>query len=410
MNQTKKYNEARLPNGLRIIHETSDSDVVYCGYVVCAGTRHEEEKDTGMAHFLEHMSFKGTSHRKSYHISNGLERVGGDLNAYTNKQETVYYATVLRDDFLRAVDILSDMIFHSTYPQIEINKEVEVICDEIDSYRDSPADLIFDEFEAMVFKGHPLGRDILGSAERLRTYRTADAQRFASKYYVPSNCVFFVLGNLDFKKIVKAVEKYTIELLGSEVLKPAQPLPVYEPMERIVDKETHQVHVIIGGRAFGGNDGRRFDMFLLNNILGGPGMNSRLNMSLREKAGLVYSVDSSYSVYPDTGAWSIYFGCDHDDLDKCRRLVLKELKKMIDKKLSSAQLAAAKKQLKGQVGISCDSSENYALAMGKTYALYGLHRDVPKLKQAIDDLTSESLQETASEVLNPDGVTTLIYR
>lgn len=413
-----RYHTHTLPNGLRLIHEHSDSSVVYCGYVIKAGTRHEEAADSGMAHFIEHMNFKGTERRRSFHIANGLERVGGDLNAFTNKQETVYHATVLRDDFARAADLLTDIVFRSTYPQHEIDREVEVICDEIDSYLDTPSELIFDEFEAMVFAGSALGRDILGTAERLRTYRTDEALRFARQWYRPQNAVFFVYGNLDFDKVVKILEKQTRDLSDETERKttlehtlptPEPELPTYRPDTRMSHRHTHQAHVLIGARTFGGNDPHRFALLLLNNMLGGPGMNSRLNMRLREKAGLVYSVDSYLSSYPDTGLWNVYFGCDTGDVQRCRRLVERELCRFIDTPLTLTQLAAAKKQLKGQVGISCDASESYALALGKTYAHYGIHRNVNDILQRIDEITAAEVQQTAAEVYAPERLSTLIY-
>ncbi len=413
------YHTTRLSNGLRVIHEPSASEVTYCGYVICAGTRHEDAPDAGMAHFIEHMSFKGTKRRRACHISNGLERVGGDLNAFTNKQETVYHATVLRQDFRRAADFLTDIVFGSIYPQHEIDKEVEVICDEIDSYRDSPAELIFDEFEAMLYAGHPLGRDILGTPERLRQYTTADAVRFAQRHYRPENAVFFVYGDVDFNTVTHTLERqftlvdewpeshrsFSDETAGM----PAQSTEQEEPL-RIVEKDTHQAHVLIGGTTFGGADNRRFALMLLNNMLGGPGGNSRLNMSLREKAGLVYSADAYLSTYPDTGYWNVYFGCDAHDISRCRRIVERELRRFIDTPLSPAQLAAAKKQLCGQVGISCDSREGYALAMGKVFAHYNVHRNVQELLDSIRSITAAELQETAAEVYCPDRLRTLIYR
>lgn len=405
---------ATLSNGLRVIHEASASEVVYCGYVVCAGTRHEDEADTGMAHFIEHMSFKGTHRRRAFHIINGLERVGGDLNAFTNKQETVYCATVLRQDFERAADLLTDIVFGSTYPQREIDKEVEVICDEIDSYKDSPAEIIFDEFEAMLFKAQPLGRDILGSAERLRSYTTADALRFAEKYYRPENAIFYVYGQVDFDRAVRVLEKNFRLVAPRPDL--SAPLPAAlachccEGETRVVEKGTHQAHVLLGAPAFGGNDQRRFAMLLLNNLLGGPGMNSRLNLSLREKAGLVYSVDSYLNTYPDTGFWNVYFGCDIHDVERCRKLVVRELQKLYDRPLTDSQLTIAKKQLKGQIGISCDNGEGYALALGKTFAHYNCQRRVENIFEEIDRLTPHTLQEVAAEVYNPERLTTLIYK
>ncbi len=402
-----------LPNGLRIIHEPSASQVVYCGYVVCAGTRHEAEPDSGMAHFIEHMSFKGTARRRSCHITNFLERVGGDLNAFTTKQETVYCATVLRPDFARAVDLLTDIVFGSTFPQAEIDKEVEVICDEIESYKDSPAEIIFDEFEAMMFRGQPLGRDILGDADRLRSYTTADALRFARQHYRPDNAAFYVYGNLDFAAVVRTLEKHHRILPHSIAIEASSeaPAPLATPGEtRRVEKGTHQAHVLLGAPAFGGCDPRRFGLLLLNNLLGGPGMNSRLNTSLRERAGLVYSVDSYLNTYPDAGFWNVYFGCDAADVERCLRLVRRELRRLADAPLTPAQLSAARKQLKGQIGISCDNAESYALALGKTFAHYNSHRRVENIYTELDALTPQQLQEIAAEVYDERRLTTLIYQ
>ncbi len=407
------FETATLPCGLRIIHEHTDSQVLYCGFVICAGTRHEDEADSGMAHFIEHMSFKGTEKRRACHITNGLERVGGDLNAYTTKQETVYYATVLRDDFARAAELLADITFNSTYPQHEIDKEVEVICDEIDSYKDSPSEIIFDEFESMMYAGQPLGRDILGSADRLTSYTTADALRFTQRFYHPQNAAFYVYGDVPFSRIVKTLERL---LPASDFsARPFLPYtgpeahPCIKAQVRRVDKGTHQAHVLMGCPTFGGRDERRFALLILNNMLGGPGMNSRLNLSLREKAGLVYSVDSYLNTYPDTGFWNVYFGCDTHDIDRCQRLVKREMRRFIDAPLSPSQLRAAQKQLCGQIGISTDASEGYALALGKTFAHYGTHRDVDNLCRRIAAVRAEEVQQVAQEVYDEARLTTLIY-
>lgn len=410
-----EYFTHTLSCGLRLIVERKASPVLYCGYVICAGTRHEEEADSGMAHFIEHNTFKGTKRRRACHITNGLERVGGDLNAYTTKQETVYYATVLRDDFARAADLLTDIVFHSTYPQTEIDKEVEVICDEIDSYKDSPSELIFDEFEAMMYAGQPLGRDILGSAERLRQYTTADALRFTQRYYRPENAVFYVYGDIDPQRVVRTLERLlpASDFVGLPALTPLSmptPIPCAQSNERVVEKSTHQAHVLIGGPTFAGTDERRFALILLNNMLGGPGMNSRLNLSLREKAGLVYSVDAYLNTYPDTGFWNVYFGCDAHDVKRCRRLLERELLRFIERPLTPAQLSAAKKQLRGQIGISTDASEGYALALGKTFAHYNRHRSIEGIIQSLNAVTAQQLQQVAEEVYSPNRLTTLVYK
>ena len=410
-------------NGLRVVFAPNTSAVVHCGYVICAGTRHEESADSGMAHFIEHMSFKGTERRRSYHINNGLERLGGDLNAFTNKQETVYYATVLREDFPRAVDILTDLVFHSTYPQAEIDKEVEVIADEIESYLDSPAELIFDDFEAMLFEGSSLGRDILGRADRLREYTTADAQRFVRTHYRPDNAVFYVTGNLEWKRVLKELQRW-------QTVSPENPGntgnsgtagnsgnpriagTAGSPHTCTISKGTHQAHCVVGAPTFGGHEAgaKRYALALLNNILGGPGMNSRLNMALREHAGLVYSIDSYVTTYPDAGWWCCYFGCDLDDTDRCLRLVRKELQRLIDTPLTATQLASAKKQFVGQLTIADNNSESYALALGKQYAHYGTLRSTAAITEGIHALTAADLQQLAAEIYAADSLYTLIYK
>lgn len=407
-------NTHTLPNGLRIIHAPSPTRVAYGGFAIKAGTRHEPLHRQGMAHFVEHMLFKGTTHRRAWHILNRMEHVGGDLNAYTNKEEMVVYAAFLCEHLERATELLSDIVFNSTFPQHEMDKEVEVIIDEIQSYEDSPQELIFDDFEEMLFPGHPLGRNILGKPEQLRTYCTADALDFTAQHYRPDNMVFFIKGNLDFKRVIRLVEKYagkvqpTPESATREQV--AIPLPPYKPKLITLDKETHQAHVLIGGRAYDAHNGKRTALYLLNNLLGGPGMNSRLNVALRERRGLVYTVESNLTAYTDTGVWCIYFGCDHKDVERCRELVTRELKTLCDKPLTAAQLAAAKKQLIGQIGVACDNFENRALDMGKAFLHYGQYEKQESLFNRIESLTPLLLQEVANEMFAEESLSTLIYR
>ena len=422
-----KYNTYTLDNGLRIIHLPSDSQVVYCGYQINAGTRNEEPGEEGLAHFCEHVTFKGTERRKAWHILNCLESVGGDLNAYTNKEGTVYYSAILKEHIARAVDLLSDIVFHSVYPQAEIDKEVEVICDEIESYNDSPAELIYDEFENILFKGSPLGHNILGTAEQVRAFKTEDALRFTQKLYRPDNAIFFAYGDIDFKKLVKLIGRALADdgsgklaekgchadfaddadfsgdtgfsgARDSEITQISQAPqmtqisrgaidsmgsmdPMGSPAGKtiVMQKNTHQAHVMIGTRAYDVNDDRRMPLYLLNNMLGGPGMNAKLNLALREHNGLVYTVESTMVAYGDTGTWSIYFGCDEHDVKRCLRLVRKELDKFMQKPLSDAQLKAAKKQIKGQIGVACDNRENFALDFGKSFLHYGWEKNVDRL-------------------------------
>ena len=431
-----KYNTYILDNGLRIIHLPSDSKVVYCGYQINAGTRNEEPGEEGLAHFCEHVTFKGTERRKAWHILNCLESVGGDLNAYTNKEGTVYYSAILKEHIARAVDLLTDIVFHSVYPQAEIDKEVEVICDEIESYNDSPAELIYDEFENIIFKGSPLGHNILGTAEQVRSFKTEDALRFTRKLYRPDNAIFFAYGDIDFNKLVRLLKKNFLseerrvkseettfgDRRESQFNSPEVQAQFniqhstfntqhsFEGQTIVMQKNTHQAHVMIGTLAYDVNDSRRMPLYLLNNMLGGPGMNAKLNLALREHNGLVYTVESTMVAYGDTGIWSIYFGCDEHDVKRCLRLVRKELDKFMQKPLSEAQLKAAKKQIKGQVGVACDNRENFALDFGKSFLHYGWEKNVDRLYEQVDEITAEQIQAVAQELFDKDRLTTLIFR
>ena len=403
-------NQYTLPNGLRIIHEPTLSKVAYCGFAIDAGTRDEAENEQGMAHFVEHLIFKGTEKRKAWHILNRMENVGGDLNAYTNKEETVVYAAFLTEHLGRALELLGDIVFHSTFPQHEIEKETEVIIDEIQSYEDTPSELIFDDFEDMIFRNHPLGRNILGKPELLRSFRTEDVLSFTRRYYQPGNMVFFVQGQYDFKKIVRMAEKYLSDVPSVEVDNRRTPPPLYVPEHLTVNKETHQAHVMIGSRGYNAFDDKRTALYLLNNILGGPGMNSKLNVSLRERRGLVYTVESNLTSYTDTGVFCIYFGTDTEDMDTCLKLTYKELKRMRDVKMSSSQLAAAKKQLIGQIGVASDNFENNALGMAKTFLHYHKFESSELVFKRIESLTAEQLLEVANEMFAEEYLSTLIYR
>ena len=411
-----KYNTHTLDNGLRIIHLPSDSKVVYCGYQINAGTRNEEPGEEGLAHFCEHVTFKGTERRKAWHILNCLESVGGDLNAYTNKEGTVYYSAILKEHIARAVDLLSDIVFHSVYPQAEIDKEVEVICDEIESYNDSPAELIYDEFENILFKGSSLGHNILGTAEQVRSFTTEDALRFTRKLYRPDNAIFFAYGDIDFKKLVKLVRRALADddsgKLAAGILPKNYPSVGEEIAGQtiVMQKNTHQAHVMIGTRAYDVNDDRRMPLYLLNNILGGPGMNAKLNLALREHNGLVYTVESTMVAYGDTGTWSIYFGCDEHDIKRCLRLVRKELDRMMEKPLSDSQLKTAKKQIKGQIGVACDNRENFALDFGKSFLHYGWEKNVDCLYEQVEAITSQQIQDVARELFDKDRLITLIFK
>ncbi|MBE6273480.1 MAG: insulinase family protein [Bacteroides sp.] len=403
------YNIHTLPNGLRIIHAPNQSAVAYCGFAVDAGTRDEADNEQGMAHFVEHLLFKGTKKRHAWHILNRMEHVGGDLNAYTNKEETIVYSAFLAEHFPRAVELLSDIVFHSTFPQHEIDKEVEVIIDEIQSYEDSPSELIFDDFEELLFPNHPLGRNILGKPDLLHQFKSEDALRFTSRYYRPENMIFFVQGNVDFKRVVRLVEKSTADLTSNIGTYTRKHPDIYIPQNLTLHRDTHQTHVMIGSRGYDAHNEKRTALYLLNNILGGPGMNSRLNVSLRERSGLVYNVEANLTSYTDTGVFCIYFGTEHDDVDRCMRLVKKELKKLCDKPLSIAQLAAAKKQIIGQIGVARDNAESTALGMAKTFLHYNKMDDPQEVFQRIEALTSKELWEVSNEMFAENQLSTLFY-
>ena len=314
-----------FPDGLRVIHLPVKSKVAYCGFLINVGSRDEADSEQGMAHFVEHMIFKGTTKRKSWHILNRMETVGGELNASTSKEETFVYSVFLKEDFSRAGELLCDLVCNSVFPISELEKERDVIFDEINSYRDNPPELIYDDFENIIFENNQLGHNILGEEKILETFDTQKTLDFYKRWYQPSNMIFFSMGDFDFKTVLKLIDKH---------YKPMQVKPVTH--NRISphpvgtcdirqDRNTYQGHVIIGNKAFSMNDERRTALAVMNNILGGPGMNSRLNIALREKKGYVYNVESNFSAYTDSGIFSIYFGTDKENIDKCLTIVNKEI-------------------------------------------------------------------------------------
>ena len=459
------YQTYTLSNGLRIICARSESEVAYCGIAVDAGTRDELPGEDGLAHFVEHLSFKGTLRRSARQIITRMESVGGDLNAFTDKEETVYYCTTLRQHLGRALELLLDITLCSTFPQQEVEREVEVVIDEIESYNDQPSELIYDEFESLLFPGHPLGRNILGSADRLRQFVSSDLQRFVRRLYRPERMVLFVYGRVDIEEVVRMVERSlftayppaqtlspcspTLEhelallrgergpeaekatssssvlrgeaekatsnssALRGEVEKAASNSPLLGEGLGVrlftVSRSTHQAHVMIGTRTFAATDPRYYALFLLNNLLGGPAMSSRLNTSLRERHGLVYSVESNMASYTDAGLWRVYFGCDHHDVKRCARLVVRELKRLCDAPLSQRTLDAARRQMKGQLGIAWDNPESVAIGMAKRFLHYGTTLTMAQQMERLDALTPDILWQTAQDILSPDGMTMLAF-
>ena len=409
-----------LDSGLRVIlDDEASANVVYAGIAVAAGTRYEQPHESGMAHFVEHMTFKGTPHLTSLQILNRMESVGGDLNAYTGKEEVVYYATFPREHLRRALTLLADIVFNSTYPQAELEKEREVVIDEIESYNDSPAELIYDDFEALLYPDQPLGRRILGDADSLRRYTTADLQTFASRLYTPQRAVLFIKGKVTEEEVRRADS--SPEPIQPEHSAPSSWHPIREGAEcfrqdekvrgeYIIKKSTHQAHVMLGARAYALTDPRYMGLALLSNLLGGPAMNSRLSLALRERTGLVYTVESSLSAYTDTSTWAVYFGCDHADVRRCLRLVHHELRRLTDAPLSARALAAAKRQLCGQMSVATDNFESTALSMAKRYLLTSQVPTLDQQIQRINALQAADLQAIAQDILSPEYLTTLSYQ
>ena len=402
-------NSLTLDSGLRVVYAPSPTNTVYLGLALDAGTRDEEEGESGTAHFAEHLSFKGTRRRTSRQIITYMESVGGDLNAFTGKEETVYYCTCQKEHFRRAMDLLFDVVFNSRYPQEEMDKEVEVVIDEIESYNDSPSELIYDDFEAMLFQGHPLGRNILGNAERLRQFKSEDVARYTQRLYTPDRAVLFVYGNVELDEILRRIPDKVLSEARQSIVR-AQTIHCLTPYERTIKKDTHQAHIMMGARAYGGTHEKHLALFLANNMLGGPGLSSRLNIALREKRGLVYTVESTLTTYTDTGVWAIYFGCDHHDANRCKRLVKKELQRLCDAPLSAQTLNAAKRQIIGQIALSYDNFESVAIGMGKRMLHYNRTQTKDELIARIQALTTEQVWDAAKEIFNPENLTILEYR
>lgn len=410
------YHTATLPSGLRIIHRPADHAVSYCGFMFNTGTRHELRPELyGMAHFIEHMLFKGTRHRNSWHISNRMEAVGGELNAFTTKEDTTFYSAFLTADFERACELLCDLVCHATAPQVELQREREVVIDEINSYRDNPPELIYDEFEELLFAGHPLGHNILGSEETVRSFDSAVCLDFIAHRYRPSEAIFFSYGATPWKQVLRCVEKYYDRTNPEEGLTDNRCTPVLPALgtlqaPRILEQDTHQAHVMLGSHAYPIGSPHAAALALINNMLGGPGMNSRLNQALREKRGLVYTVESSLTNYTDCGLFSIYFGCDHHDVGRCLHLTLNQLKAFRDHRLTSLQLHAAQKQLVGQLGVASANLENAAISPAKGLLRLGAPEPLEETCRRVEAVTADEVLEVAGELLSEERLRCVMIR
>ena len=404
----KEFETYILPNGIKGIHRQVRSSVTHCALVVNAGTRDENRDEYGLAHFTEHAIFKGTKRRKAYQINCRLENRGGELNAYTTKEDTTIHATTLRSDFSKAVELIADVAFNSTFPEHELQKEREVIVDEINTYKDSPADMIFDTFEDLIFAGSELGHNILGTKSSLMHFGSESIKRFIARTHTTDEMVFSSIGNMSVKSVQGIVAKYLSEQPSTvRSFKRIAPQAV-EPFERVVNKHTHQTHCIIGARAYDINDDKRLPLSLLVNILGGPSANSRLNTVLREKNGLSYNTEAIYTPYNDCGMVAIYFSSDHHNADLCREMIDKELQTLRTNALTTRQIAMIKRQFLAQMAISMENNEGYMLGAGKSYLVHDEIDTLEEVYRKVSAVTAKQIVEVAEEIFS--RTSTLIYQ
>ncbi len=405
-----EYEYHRLSNGIRVIHSESATPVAHMGVVINTGSRDELKSEHGIAHMIEHVIFKGTRKRKAYNVISRLENVGGEIDAYTTKEETCVYGTFLKEYYGRAMELFADIIFNSTFPDHECEKEKEVIVDEINSYKDTPGDLIFDDFEDLIFSGHPIGRNILGTPKSIAKFNHTDILRFTSRTYNTDQIAICSVGPVDFKTIVRHAERY----FGSIPAKPRDftrtPVTPYVPRNLEVKLKTHQSHCIFGNRAYSVNHQNRLAFELINNTLGGPGMNCRLNLALREKHGYTYNIESFYTPYTDTGAFGIYFGTDYEKIDKCLSIIRNELRKMREERMGVLQLDRAKKQMIGQLAISTENYSGLMLNLGRSCLLFDTIDPLSEVCDKINKLNSGDILNVANEMLDERMFSTLIFK
>lgn len=399
-----------LKNGIRIIHQETNSPVSHFGVLINTGSRDEEADEQGIAHFIEHVIFKGTRTRKAFHILNRIEDVGGELNAYTTKEETAVYATFLSEYYQRSMELISDILINSTFPAKELEREKEVVIEEINSYKDSPSELIFDEFEEILFNDHPIARNILGTPELIKTFSRENILKFMDENYHTDQIVLSSVGSIPIAKFIRLADKFFGHIPEKLRTKKRSDVYNYRPETRIVQKDTFQAHCIIGNIAPNIFSPKRMSMVLLNNILGGQSMNSRLNMVLRERNGMAYNVESGYTGYFDTGEFSVYFGTDKENLDQAQALVYKELQKMKEQQMGVVQLSRAKKQLIGQLAISTENREDLMLSIGKSLLFFNQVDPIETIFRKIESIESRDIMEIANEVFDESQSSILIYQ
>lgn len=398
-----------LPNGIKLVHKQIDAPISHFGILINAGTRDESEHYEGLAHFVEHTIFKGTQKRNAGQVIRYMENVGGELNASTSKEETYFHASFLSSDTERAIELLSDIFFNSTFPEKELIKEKDVILEEINYYNDSPAELIFDEFETLIYNGHPLGKNILGTKKSIKKFKRDDILQFIESNYRSENIVLSYVGQYSEAKILKWCLKYFGHQPLTSSNRKREPFTQYIPQELVKKKNTSQAHLVMGNMAYSLNHEKRYPLLLLTNLLGGPGLNTRLNQAIREKKGLAYTVEASYNPFSDSGLFTIYVGCDMNMIQKCLDITYKELAKLREQKLGTLQLQYAKKQFLGQMAIANESKLNEMLSLGRSALFFN---EIETLEEAIasfEAIQSSTLLDVANEILIPDQFTMLTY-
>ncbi|SFT92533.1 Predicted Zn-dependent peptidase [Algoriphagus locisalis] len=405
-----ELNIKELSNGIRIVHqEVTHTRLVHCGFILDIGSRDESKEQEGLAHFWEHMAFKGTKKRKTFHILNRLESLGGELNAYTTKEKVCFYASTLKEHYGKASELLFDITFNSTFPEKQIEKERQVILEEMAMYRDSPDDAIQDELDELVFENHALGRNILGTEQTVGSFTQQDFFDFISTRLDTSRLIFSVVGNIPFKKVLQGIEGPLSQIQPKRSLYVRSSFSNYTPKVKTQERDVSQSLCAIGRPAFSLYDPSRFKLYLLNNILGGPSMNSRLNLMLREKHGYVYSIESSYQPFSDVGFFGVYFGTEGKTLKKAQSLVLKEMNKLSNTKLGTLQLHMAKEQAIGQMAMAEENYSALMLVYGKSLLDHGKVDPLDKIFAQIKNTTAMDIQDIAQDIFNPDMLTFLTY-
>jgi predicted Zn-dependent peptidase len=404
------YNLFTLPNGIRIVHkEVPNTKIVHCGFVLDIGSRDEREDQLGIAHFWEHMAFKGTKKRKAFHILNRLDSVGGELNAYTTKEKICFYASTLEKHMESAFELLQDITFDSIFPEKQIENERGVILEEMSLYRDSPEDAIQDEFDDVVFKDHPLGKNILGTPSSVKSFRREDFKEFLKANMNTESVVFSCVGNVPLKRVKRLAEKYFGSIPHVSAERQRLDFGEYTPSTEIVRRNITQAHCAIGTTAFSLGDKKRLPFFMLMNILGGPGMNSRLNLALREKYGFVYNIEASYHPFSDTGLFAIFYGTELSQVDRSKKLIAKELKLLREKPLGTLQLHKGKEQLIGQLAMGEENNASLMLMMGKSILDLNKVDSLENIFKRIRSITSNELQEISNEVLTEERMSYLTF-